>query len=101
MRPINTFTVSPSLPKKLIPLKEIVYNLLWCWDHEAINLIRRIDEELWEEKEHNPILMLGNIKQEKLDSLTEDEGFIAQMERVNERMKEYLSEKTWFEKTWN
>ncbi|MFC1557803.1 alpha-glucan family phosphorylase, partial [candidate division KSB1 bacterium] len=87
--------------KKLMLLKEIIYNLLWCWDHEAINLMRRIDEELWEEKEHNPILMLGNIKQERLDSLTENEGFIAQMERVNERMKEYLSEKTWFEKTWN
>ena len=98
MRPIYTFTIVPSLPKKLTKLKDIVYNLWWCWDHEAIDLIHRIDRELWEEKDHNPVLILGNVKQERLDYLSEDEGFIAQMERVYERLQEYIKEKTWFDK---
>ncbi len=101
MRPINTFTIEPLLPKKLMVLKEIVHNLWWCWDHEAIDLIRRIDTDLWEEKDHNPILMLGNVKQENLEYLSEDDGFLAQIERVNQRLQEYLKEKTWFDKTWN
>jgi len=98
MRPIYTFTIVPSLPKKLTKLKDIVYNLWWCWDHEAIDLIHRIDRDLWEEKDHNPVLILGNVKQERLEYLSEDEGFIAQMERVYERLQEYIKEKTWFDK---
>ena len=58
MRPLYSFTISPLIPKKLEKLKEIVYNLWWSWNHEAIDLIRRIDRNLWEEKEHNPILIL-------------------------------------------
>ncbi len=96
MRPINTFIITPLLPKKLIKLKEIVYNLWWCWNHETLQLIRRIDEDLWEEKNHNPILVLGSVKQERLEYLSEDEGFLSQLERVYQALQDYIKGKTWF-----
>lgn len=100
MRPISTFIVSPSIPEKLKPLQEIIYNLWWCWDPEAISLLRRIDEPLWEEKEHNPVQVLGDVSQQRLEQLVEEDSFMGQLERVHHRMQEYLAEKTWFQKSW-
>ncbi|MBD3288311.1 alpha-glucan family phosphorylase, partial [candidate division KSB1 bacterium] len=100
MKPIQTFTIVPTLPEKLQPLKEIGYNLFWTWDHEAIDLFRRLDRELWEETKHNPVKMLGKVKQNRLEALLEDEGFLAHLDRVYNNLQNYLSGLTWFEKTY-
>ena len=100
MKPIQTFTIVPTLPDKLQPLREIGYNLFWTWDQEAIDLFRRIDRELWEETKHNPIKMLGQVKQNRLEALLEDEGFLAHVDRVYSNLQNYLSEITWFGKTY-
>lgn len=100
MKPIKTFTIVPTLPDKLQPLKEIGNNLFWTWDHEALDLFRRIDRELWEETRHNPIKMLGQVKQNRLDVLVEDEGFLAHLDRVYANLQNYLTELNWFEKTY-
>jgi len=66
MQPIYTFTIIPSLPAKLERLRDLAYNLWWSWNLEAIDLFRRLARDLWEESGHNPVLMLGTIKQERL-----------------------------------
>ena len=40
IRPIRTFTVSPSLPPELERQRALVYNLRWAWNHDAIELFR-------------------------------------------------------------
>jgi starch phosphorylase len=95
---VRTFQVSPSLPKDLTPLWEIVHNLMWTWDHEAISLFRRIDSAHWETCGHNPVLFLGTVRQERLEELTGDDGFLAHLHRVNDTFDAYLKERTWFEK---
>ena len=67
MRPIHTFTITPKLPERLKCLKEIAYNLSWSWNTDIIDLFRRLDADLWEETGHNPVLMLGIIRQERLE----------------------------------
>ncbi|NIO11728.1 MAG: DUF3417 domain-containing protein, partial [Deltaproteobacteria bacterium] len=59
MKPIRTFNVVPSLPAPLEPLRSLAYNLRWAWNHETIELFRRLDSDLWEATHHNPVLMLG------------------------------------------
>ncbi|MGD2206383.1 MAG: DUF3417 domain-containing protein, partial [Anaerolineae bacterium] len=59
MRPSYTFRVVPSLPAELERLRELACNLWWSWNHEAIELFRRLDRDLWESTGHNPVLMLG------------------------------------------
>jgi len=99
MRHILTLNVKPSIPKALVPLEALAYNLFWCWDHEAIDLFRRLDEEAWEKSFHNPVLMLSRIPQERLESLLEDESFVEHMNRVCAKVDHYLaSDKTWFHK---
>jgi starch phosphorylase len=95
MKPIRTFTVVPSLPPELEPLREIAYNLWWSWDHEAIELFRRLDRSLWDTTNHNPVLMLGTIRQALLRAAAADRGFLAHMERVYDRFQHYLAQPTW------
>ncbi|UCE06507.1 MAG: alpha-glucan family phosphorylase [bacterium] len=100
MEPLRTFTIIPTLPQKLESLKKIIYNLHWTWNHEAIDLFRRIDRDLWEETDHNPVKMLGQVRQERLEAMAEDEGFLAHLQRVSENLESYLTETTWYQKTY-
>jgi len=97
---LHRFTVIPSLPKELAALQRIAYNLWWCWEPEAINLFKRLDPELWKETRHNPVEILGILQQATLDGLKADEGFMSHLAEVDERLKEYLSAKTWYEKSF-
>jgi len=98
MQPIRTFNVSPALPAQLEPLRLLAYNLYWDWNVEIKELFRRLDRDLWESSRHNPVLMLGNISQARLQEMAEDEGFLAHMERAVRQLDEYLKERTWYRK---
>jgi starch phosphorylase len=98
MRPIRTFTVVPSLPAGLSRLRDLAYNLWWSWDHEAVDLFRRLDEDLWESTGHDVVKMLGSISQERLETAAADHGFLAHMNRVLCRLDHYLKAgDTWYE----
>ncbi|HKC85350.1 MAG TPA: DUF3417 domain-containing protein, partial [Blastocatellia bacterium] len=98
VRPIRTFTVTPSLPPELERQRALVYNLRWAWNHDAIELFRW-DRDLWEQSGHNPALMLGTIDQGTLQAAASDEGFLAHLNRVSNDFDAYLkSESTWFRK---
>ena len=99
MKNIIEFTVVPSLPAKLAALREIALNLYWSWNHEAIELFRRMDPQIWEETGHNPIELMGRMQQEQLDVLAQDDGFLDHLERVKLDLTEYMEEqKTWYGK---
>lgn len=100
MKPVHTFTVVPALPDKLQRLRELAYNILWSWDHETIDLFRRLDRDLWEDSGHNPVLMLGTIAQDRLDRAARDDGFLAQLERICQRFDRYMEQTTWYQKTY-
>ncbi|OQY17970.1 MAG: alpha-glucan phosphorylase [Anaerolineaceae bacterium 4572_32.2] len=97
MKAIRTFTVASSLPPELESLRELAYNLRWSWNHETIQLFRRLDRSLWEETDHNPVLMLGAIRQAYLRAAAADQGFLAHLERVSERFRHYMEEPTWYD----
>lgn len=98
---IGKFNVVPSLPEKLEPLREIVFNLYWTWNQDAIELFRRLDIKLWDQTHHNPVLMLGKISQERLNEVATDDSFISHMNRVLVQLNVYLEEKTWYQRKSN
>jgi len=63
MKPIHTFNVRPSMPEALQRLLPIAHNLRWSWDHAEADLFRRLDGNLWETCNRNPVLVLGSIDQ--------------------------------------
>jgi len=98
MLPIRTFSVIPSLPSRIEGLRQVAYNLRWTWDHEAIELFRRLDRDLWEASGHNPVYMLGAIDQDKLEEAARNDAFLAHLKRVETHLEAYLSEPSWYEK---
>ncbi len=99
-RSIRTFTVLPHLPARLQALQKLAYNLWWCWNHEAVSLFRRIDDEKFDELENSPVKLLGAIDQERLDQLLRDDGFLVHMDRVEESLNNYMGSPTWFHETY-
>ncbi|MCX6149811.1 MAG: alpha-glucan family phosphorylase [Ignavibacteriales bacterium] len=97
---IGTFNVTPSLPKNLEPLRELANNLHWTWNQESFELFRRLDRELWESTNHNPVMMLGKISQERLIEVSNDDGFIAHMSRSYNQLKTYLTQSNWYQKNF-
>ena len=90
MPEVKTLTVDQSIPRKLYTLEELSYNL-WCsWHPEVVSLFRRLDINLWEEVYHNPILFLGRIRQDQLESAAKDDGFITQLNQVYRDFQRYM-----------
>lgn len=100
-RMLHKFTVVPSLTDELAALQRVAYNLWWCWEQDATNLFRRLDPDLWKSTRHNPVEMLGILQQTTLEALKNDEGFMAHLKLVDEKLRDYLQAKTWFQKTCN
>jgi glycogen phosphorylase len=100
MQNITSYTVIPALPEKLARLKDLSLNLYWSWVDEIIQLFRRLDVQLWESTGHNPVLMLGNVSQRKLETLATNGSFLAHLDRAWERLDSYLHEETWFGKNY-
>ncbi len=100
--PIRTFPIIPRLPEPLKPLWKLAYNLRWAWQHDMIELFMRLDSDLWEKTNHNPVRMLGMIEQDRLEDLAKDAGFIAQLQRVSESLVDYLQndDAAWFDQTY-
>jgi len=101
MKPAITFHVIPRLPERLSRLRDLAYNLRWAWNHDAIDLFRRLDHDLWESSSHNPVLMLGLVSQDQLAHCAADDGFCAQLDRVARDLDGYMAgEASWFRRTY-
>ena len=97
MQRIRKFIVTPNLPPKLQPLLDIARNIWWSWNPEAINLLRRVDPDLWEEHHHNPVAVLGSLSSDRISDLTRDQAFLAHLDSVNDDLQRYLTQTSWFE----
>lgn len=85
--------VKTRLPKTLERLDEIAHNLWWVWNVDAKSLFRSIDPEMWDEVKHNPISMLENAKFDRLNELEADVRFMADLDKVYDEFKSYMSVK--------
>ena len=98
MATYSSFTVVPCLPERISALLDIANNVWWCWEPEAVELFIRIDRKLWTETQQNPRLLLGKVSQTRLEELSKDDSFLAHMERVVAKKKEYCAKDHWFER---
>ncbi len=85
--------VESSIPEKLNPLKELSRNLWWVWNNDARDLFQSIDAEIWEECEHNPVLMLEKVSFQRFADLEEDEAFMSRMNAAYQNFQKYLEDR--------
>ena len=93
----NKITVNPQLPKRINRLTEISNNLWWSWNTEFLRLLKRIDGDLWETCNKNPVKFLKHVSQEKLEDAEEDTSFLREYDKIVDNFDSYMeSRDTWF-----
>jgi len=98
MPKVRSFTILPALPDSLKDLEVIAKNMFWSWNPGFVELFKRIDGNLWTACGHNPVKLLGSVSQERLEELTENKGFLCELQRAADKLKSYLEGPTWYEK---
>lgn len=84
------------IPDELTRLPEVAYNLFWTWSTKAQELFSRLDPELWEETEHNPVRLLDET--ENLNAAAESGEFLSLYGAVVRDLDSYLGlRSTWME----
>ena len=97
----NRITVNPQLPKRIGKLSVIANNLWWSWNTEFLRLFQRIDGDLWENSNKNPIKFLKHVSQERLEDVAKDVTFLKEYDKIVEDFEGYMNSKnTWFNKTY-
>jgi starch phosphorylase len=86
------YKVVPNIPPELEAMRRLAYNLCFSWNDDIQDLFKRMNPRLWEECGHNPVLLLGLISQDRLDELSRDHNFLAQLERLTQDFDRYLSQ---------
>ncbi|MBC8385052.1 MAG: alpha-glucan family phosphorylase, partial [Candidatus Cloacimonetes bacterium] len=92
----KNFYVKPRLPENLDPIVELSQNLWSTWDTDAYRLFLRIDPKLFREINHNPVKLLQNTSDERLLELSNDQGFLSEMQNVHRKFRSYIDHKTDF-----
>jgi glycogen phosphorylase len=101
MKPVHNFIVTAHLPKRIINLKEIAYNYWWSWNTEAKELFIRIDRTLWEEVNHNPVLLINKLTIEQLNELAEQNDFTSFLDYIYDKYNEYMENISWYQSIEN
>ena len=93
----NRITVNPQLPKRIEKLSEVANNLWWSWNTEFLRLFQKIDKDLWEDSNKNPVKFLKRVSQEKLEEASKNISFLKEYDRVTDNFEAYINSKnTWF-----
>ncbi len=88
-----------TLPTPLAQLADLARNLRWSWNHEATDLFRRLDPDLWEQTNHNPIALLEQLDEGKLRAAADDADYVAAVARAVGDLDAYLHDESWFDRT--
>ncbi len=74
--------IQQKLPKRVSRLEELAYNFWWSWHRSARDLFKALDPTLWKDTRHNPVRILLEVPQERLDLLAKDPTFLRQYDGV-------------------
>jgi len=85
--------VESALPAELSALRTISRNLWWVWNEDARALFHEIDPLIWENCEHNPIILLEQTIHDRFQELKANESFVLRMKSVENQFNKYLRER--------
>jgi len=85
--------VKSRLPEQLKCLDELAHNMWWAWNYEARDLWRSLDEDLYEEVGHNPVLLLERLSYERKQELEKDKNIMKSVKEVYAKFRKYMDVK--------
>jgi starch phosphorylase len=89
-----------TLDRFIAPLQERLWalarNLWWSWDHNSSSLFLDLDPARWNELNHNPVALLGEMPLAKLETRATELMLHSRVNYAYRRMLEYLeADRTW------
>jgi len=79
------------LTNELQSLDEIAHNLWWSWNKDALELFTDLDNELWMECGHNPVILLQRISPTRLQEIVADKKLMDRIKSVVDLYNDYIS----------
>ena len=86
----RTLTVKATLPDELKCLGEIAHNLWWVWNHEARDLFRELDVDIYHEVRHNPVMLLERLTHTRKDEILKDKALMKRVKDVYQKFRKYM-----------
>ena len=86
-------TVKSRLPEQLKCLDELAHNLWWAWYYEARDLFKSLDEALYEEVQHNPVVLLERLSYERKEAIVKDKSLMKKVKEVYAKFRAYMDVK--------
>ena len=86
-------TIKSRLPKQLECLDELAHNMWWGWNYEARNMFKCLDEKLYEEVGHNPVLLLERLSYDRKEEIVKDAALMKKIKDVYNKFTTYMDVK--------
>ncbi len=89
-----------NLPRRISRLGKLAYNMWWTWNPDSQRLFSRIDKQLWDNVNQNPVLFLREVERAKLNAVTNNRYYLEFYDRIMSSFDEYTNnDATWFSKS--
>lgn len=82
--------VRSRLPEQLKCLDELAHNMWWVWNYEAQDLWKSLDEQLFEEVKHNPVLLLERLSYDRKEVVVKDPAIMSRVKSVYKKFRDYM-----------
>ena len=89
----KVLTVKATLPEELKCLDEIAHNMWWVWNHEARDLFRDIDVDLYHKMRHNPVMLLEHLTFQRKEEILKDKALMKRVKDVYAKFRKYMDVK--------
>lgn len=93
----HSFEVVSELPEHLESLHRLAMNFRWTWNLEAQQVFQEVDPHLWEQVDHNPLLLLRRLSLERQQRLAVDPLFLSKLKLAVDDLDGYMNSSTWFD----
>ena len=87
------FNVKSTLPEELQCLDELAHNMWWVWNYDAREMWRSLDEDLYEQVAHNPVMLLERLSYERKEEIVKDKAIMKNVKEVYNHFRSYMDVK--------
>ena len=88
----HAFQYARQLPEKLSALRTLAYNFWWTWHEESQILWRKIDPDLWEKVEYNPIKFLNLVPSHALTAAVKNPDYMELYSKIIREFTSYMQQ---------
>ena len=83
-------SIKSRLPKQLECLDELAHNMWWAWNYEARDLFKSLDDKLYDEVGHNPVLLLERLGYDRKEAIVKDKTIMKRVNDVYGKFRAYM-----------